>query len=364
LGAGLDIGVTKDLRPKDWANSNDEVLASAIYLEETKEGLAYRARGLDAEVRQGVIAHDQLAKKFQKLVAEITVRGDDLKQLPKEFPKSVDAIIKEKLLLSPLILELVAEAGYIYTAEGVELLKTQSEAVVKAVKDEKEEAFNAAYSKLQATIELQKTQSDAIVQAALKAAKEEKEELVVEANSKPQATIETIILQKPINFDLLKALYRLRNHLEPKGNSIGHHFNPQLLLEAYQKYDANFDDFGCNWYNPKNVFCWQKIVGLAQRLLPGCDAQVIAQGIYSVMTNGYKSRQSFSFTFGGGSIFPLDSDAAFRLGYNYSCDSCDAGVGREGCRSALGKLISSKNISAAKLMLQPGKQPSWGCAIM
>jgi hypothetical protein len=293
-------------------------------------------------------------------VAEITVRGDDLKQLPKEFPKSVDAIIKEKSLLSPLILELVAEAGYIYTAEGIELLKTQSEAVVKAVKDEKEEAFNEAYSKLQATIELLKTQSDAIVQAALKAAKEEKKELVVEANSKPQATIETIILQKPINFDLLKALYRLRHHLEPKGNyTTGHHFNTLLQLEACQKYEANYDDFNSNWSNPKNVFCWQKMVGLAQRLLPGCDAQVIAQGIHDVMTFGNKSKQSFSFTSGGGSIFPLDSDAAYRLGYNYAAAVEFHALASGGLiwssPAVVGKLISSKNISAAKLMRQPGK---------
>lgn len=149
------------------------------------------------------------------------------------------------------------------------------------------------------------------------------------------------------NVDMLKALYQFRNHLEPKGViTFGKHFNHQLLADAAQCYDDNYVGFGSHWDSPKNRLCWQKMFGYIERFVPACDAQVIAQGLYSVLEDGEKSNRSLKFRYGGGSFFPLGSDVHWEIGY--SCAAMPvAGRGAGwGGRAFFSKLMSSKNNSA------------------
>jgi hypothetical protein len=119
------------------------------------------------------------------------------------------------------------------------------------------------------------------------------------------------------DFELFKGLYQFRNHLEPKEEqTFGKHCNHQLLAEISQSYDDNYERFGNRWYSPKNKFCWQKRFGWAERGAPACDAQVIAQGSWSILENGEKSRRSLKFTYGDGSYYPLAADPNWEIGYN------------------------------------------------
>jgi hypothetical protein len=124
------------------------------------------------------------------------------------------------------------------------------------------------------------------------------------------------------DFELLKALYQFRNHLEPKKEqTFGKHCNHQLLADVAQSYDDNYVDFGNDWSSPKNKFCWQKLFGWVERSAPACDAQVIAQGPLLILKYGEKSRRSLKFTYGGESYYPLVADPIWELGYN-----CAAGM--------------------------------------
>ncbi len=130
------------------------------------------------------------------------------------------------------------------------------------------------------------------------------------------------------DFELLKALYQFRNHLEPKEEqTFGKHCNHQLLADVAQSYDDNYVGFGNDWNSPKNKFCWQKVFGWVERGAPACDAQVIAQGPWSILEDGEKSRRSLKFTYGGGSYYPLSADPNSEIGYN-----CAAGCGAKGRR--------------------------------
>jgi len=153
------------------------------------------------------------------------------------------------------------------------------------------------------------------------------------------------------DFELLKALYQFRNHLEPKEEqTFGKHYNHQLLADVAQSYDDNYVRFGNHWNSPKNKFCWQKRLGWVERGVPACDAQVIAQGPWAVLENGEKSRRSLEFTYGGGSYYPLAADPNWEIGYsnaagslgNWRSAACGGSLGS----TVLSKLMSSKNTSA------------------
>jgi hypothetical protein len=149
------------------------------------------------------------------------------------------------------------------------------------------------------------------------------------------------------DFELLKALYQFRHHLEPKEEqTFGKHFNHQLLADISQSYDDNYVRFGNRWDSPKNKFCWQKRFGWAERGVPACDAQVIAQGPWSILENGEKSRRSLKFTYGGGSYYPLTSDPTWEVGYN--CGACAAGRGLRGWATA-GAEPAFQNLCRAKI---------------
>jgi hypothetical protein len=153
-----------------------------------------------------------------------------------------------------------------------------------------------------------------------------------------------------------KALKKFKAHLETKEiittTTQGYHFDPQILAEAFRLYDVNYATFGNNWDSPKNLFAWQKVIGLTQRYLTACDAMVLCQGSYYLVQNGESFKRSLSFHAGGGVYFPLDSDSIWSFGK-------DAAVGDDGVRRTwgerglpwprcFGNIMSSKNIFVAK----------------
>jgi hypothetical protein len=151
-----------------------------------------------------------------------------------------------------------------------------------------------------------------------------------------------------------KALEKFKTHLEPKGiittTTQGYHFDPQILVEAYRLYDANYTTFGNNWNSLKNLFAWQKVIGLIQRYLTACDAMVLCQGPYYIVQDGEPFKRTLNFRFGGGVYFPLDSDPAWSFGKSAAA-ALQARAGRGGGRRAaaeFGNLMSSKNIVVAK----------------
>jgi len=321
-----------DLRPLKNVSNDNEILPGAIYLEDQRMGLGYKVRGFDGNVKQATIPRDELPKLLP---------GSNDK-----FPRSTNEIIKLKYRCLPILLDKVAAAHHTYTFEQMIALKQMSTRIEKAATDE---TFNAAFAQLKREI----------------------------------SHIVLILHQQPINinFEVLEAIYHFRNYVEPKGYyTIGFHSNPQLQLEAYQLYDDNYVEFGNAWSAPKNVLSWQKVVNLPQRRLPGCDAHLVAQGLYGVLYEGNKSLASFNFTYGGGSIFPIDSDPVFRLGYNYGAArwrlrvgfasawrGAWAAAGSRVPRAAwFGRLISSKNHRGPQKSMRP-RRDNWtknGCGIM
>ena len=125
-------------------------------------------------------------------------------------------------------------------------------------------------------------------------------------------------------------------------------FNPKHLIKALELYDQQFE----NWDWPKRDLFWRQVIGFTQRFLPANIAQDFAQGLNYRVEEKEKSRRSFNFRFGGGSIYPLIFDSLSGLGFDYAV--LERG-GRTWWRAAGGpgaclfsKLMSSKNISLAK----------------
>ena len=174
--------------------------------------------------------------------------------------------------------------------------------------------------------------------------------------------------------DLLAALNGFRNYLAPKKDpqtnktipiKTGKHFNMQLLVEAFKLYDQNYDTrtFG-GWDSHKNNLCWRKVIGFMQRLLPACTAQASSQGIYYIVEEKEKLRRSFDFRYGGGSYFPLDSDANFRLGYNFAAGWCGDWGRRAERWAGVGKLCQAKTAGVQRIMQQPCNQSKSKCLVM
>lgn len=129
------------------------------------------------------------------------------------------------------------------------------------------------------------------------------------------------------DFTVLEALYRFRNHWEPKkAYTTGKHFNHKILEKAFMEYITNYDTFGAernhNKFDaPKNIFCWTKIIGYLERFVPASDAQVIAEGPFRIIINGNRSQRTLDWRLGfnnrgGGHYYPLGDDDILVLGYN------------------------------------------------
>ena len=120
------------------------------------------------------------------------------------------------------------------------------------------------------------------------------------------------------NFIVFKAIYRFRYQFEPKGKfESGKHFNYQLLDEIAKLYNVEHAaPFNNEWNTPKNTLRWQKIFGWIERFVPACDAQIIAQGPFSILYTGIKLGRSLNYNWGGGKYFPLNCDSDWELGVN------------------------------------------------
>lgn len=124
------------------------------------------------------------------------------------------------------------------------------------------------------------------------------------------------------NIDLFKSLYQFRNYLEPKEPLMhGKHFNHSLFKKAFLLGIENYLLFGNDWHTAKNQFYWQKVFGYIQRFIPACDAQLIAHGLYFVLT--YVDSQDLRSlkTQRGDYYYPLDSNAKYKIGYNCFFDA-------------------------------------------
>jgi len=190
------------------------------------------------------------------------------------------------------------------------------------------------------------------------------------------------------NFELLEAIYKFRNHFEPKEpHKTGKHFNLELLVYAAQQYGAKYEAFGNHWNTATNLMHWQKVFGYIERFVPACDAQIIAQGIWLITTeNGKKSNRSLKFTFGGGEFFPLVNGSNFEIGYTTAgraradsgglpggalaaqlgCrgGSAWAGAGWRGGAGGLSRLMSSKNINTTAMQYTQQDQQKSHCVIL
>lgn len=119
------------------------------------------------------------------------------------------------------------------------------------------------------------------------------------------------------NFDILKAIYRFRNHLEPKDVfTTGKHFNHQLHKEAIEIYEANYRAFGGTI---QVDVCWQKVKGYIERFVPACDCHVVVQGADLILEDRQFPERQVAHAYDG-FFFPLDANEHWELGYNYSCN--------------------------------------------
>jgi hypothetical protein len=138
------------------------------------------------------------------------------------------------------------------------------------------------------------------------------------------------------------ALAQFRSLLETTLNEIattGRHFNPNLLLQAFQIYDDHYEDyFGNNWDNPRAMLFWQQVIGTIQRLMPVNYAQAFCSGLLSTqekLQKGDAQGRTLAFeVYRSGSgwqaapFYPLTDS---RLGFDYAIYAGHGGtLGRRG----------------------------------
>lgn len=164
----------------------------------------------------------------------------------------------------------------------------------------------------------------------------------------------------------------------------GKHFNHQLLVEAFDLYNQNYDSVG-GYDSAKNNAVWRKVIGTIERYVPAATAQALCTGVGTIVDekgklqrkltlHNYHSNRAISY-------FPLDGDSASVLGRDFAVYGYWARGARVGgcgvwraCASGLPlrashvvtKLMSNKNIKLAALMQRPQPQPdrtATGCVI-
>jgi len=118
----------------------------------------------------------------------------------------------------------------------------------------------------------------------------------------------------------LRELYRFRNYLQLKCKfDTGLHFNPLLLIEFFQLYEKNYEEFG-GWLNSKNIVMWRNILGYIQRFLTARIAFEVCQGPYYIVEENEKLKRDLKFRNRNNEdyYFPLDTRPNRRLGYHYA----------------------------------------------
>lgn len=113
--------------------------------------------------------------------------------------------------------------------------------------------------------------------------------------------------------NVLKAIYRFRNHMEPKERiKSGLHYNYQLSQEADRLYVQHHLQTVL-----QNSFYEEKVLGYIDRFRPACDGQLWAQGTSHIWNFDEICCRSLELRIGGGWHFPLSTlNENPRLGYN------------------------------------------------
>jgi hypothetical protein len=188
----------------------------------------------------------------------------------------------------------------------------------------------------------------------------------------------TAALEKDFTHDSLlnDALRELRVYFAPREIHKGEiHFNYVDLLEAYKVLADEFDTLrNGNNYDKCNLF-WRQVVGIIQRLLPACDRQAFAQGLYGIIEDHKPLKRSFDFGYGAGS-FPVTAGELSCSGLGYDFAGGRTGRGRSPCmadarwvRSVVGELavrhwkyyFEIKQQACKILCHEPGNQQRIRC---
>lgn len=146
------------------------------------------------------------------------------------------------------------------------------------------------------------------------------------SNSNPADVEKALSLELPNTTPLWVALEQFRADFTKRSNQEVV-FNPQHLIKAFELYDKKYN----SWTSNQQDLFWRQVVGYVQRFLPANIAMDFAQGLYDRVENKVKSKRSFNFTYGGGSIFPLSLDSSLAgLGYNFAGGARGRVLGRGG----------------------------------
>lgn len=134
--------------------------------------------------------------------------------------------------------------------------------------------------------------------------------------------------------DWEKAIHTLRSYLEFENKSnlfqTGKHFNHQLLVEALDLFNQNYDQFG-KFNSAKNNTVWRQVIGTIERYVPATTAQALCTGVGKIVAekgkldrtlalHNYHSDRSVSY-------FPLDVESGSILGRDFAVYSYYASTG-------------------------------------
>ena len=164
--------------------------------------------------------------------------------------------------------------------------------------------------------------------------------------------------------NLIAAIAEWKEYLEPKGiTESGKHWNARLKYVALQ---IGWDE----WYNNswRNDLFYDVGVGSIDTHASTVYAMAEAQGLHYQQDENEPFKRSLKYRYGNGrSYYPLDRSPGSHLGSDSWVDCYFGATGVEpggGRATAIGKLMSSKNSSVAKLMQRPSQQSKAGCTIM
>lgn len=310
-------------------------------------------------------------QKLQKLFqAVIDDEQKEVTQILNGYPHLVLAETK-------LNEKLVIESRYTWLQYDL----SGENAVTIAIKRQQDNMMETLQPYFKETLQTDSVTMDKIIDALLKSEyKEEKGNIFIP--DKYTKDLEALInvfstetFSHPTNKDGLSdttdnALKKFRKKLLPEYAIRLNYLNPELFLyAAYKAYDDNFDTFK-NW-NQRDFFCIYAI-GFAQRLVQRKTAEKLCEGLYYVVAynKAISARMGGLKLLGGESFYGESRDSSAGLGFEYFC-----GLGGQRVRSRrglaqvrwhelVGKTISSKSSSIAKLMQRPDSSKKAYCAVM
>lgn len=154
----------------------------------------------------------------------------------------------------------------------------------------------------------------------------------------------------------------------------GRHFNPNILLRAFEIYGAHYEDyFGGAWNNPRAVLFWQQVIGYSQRFMPVNYVQAFCDGIANTTKKLQKgARQGralkFAISHQGISIpvafYPL---AVSRFGVDFALYAGSHGDAKgcwrlacAACGRGFAKFLSVKNSKLTELTQQEAPRSFFG----